>query len=700
MAKEKLGVFETGDQGGTLATTITPQQGLAVEDTLTPFVAGLAAEAGMEGIAQHALGEQQSALEDAQEKRNTDLGDLRLKALNEKFDALSVGVSQGLPTAQANTRARAALAETKASVPWIADRADSSFKSFFGGSAGKGFQDSPEEKAIKDYQENVMGVSASMGVSTKTAQTVIQTEAVNDHSEQQLRTELLSQQNNEGAFRNYTNTQQQNGTVTIQAVMESQMQEGNTLGPSGIQAVNATISNLAGKMRTALQKNAFDGEGKPLLTEDAMTKRIEGIDKWATDQKALIGDRSYQSLVKSMSETKDFELSIAGKDMFPVISIINEVGGQAHVQSYLTAIKDPRAVATLVAAQPQLAPFFDKEGRAKQVTAAALAHAGGQIGITDPDSAIQWAQGALTQGGAETSQRVLSDPRNVAVAETIYQQVSNDNPEIAAQAQDYHKKVGKISPSETGRTLSGESFRAIYNKNPDEGFKVVASSVEGMSNNFKSAYLDSTGEIPDYVEIQSPEGDTGFFKATTSDGSPIPEEARVTLSHTYNTLKSNPKYIEEYEKLLGIPLSPADVMELSINGKVHQKFLDRIAAQEAEFKGAVRRDVDKQKAKYEGLNAWSKAIKLLTGSRDPKKDSPWVYMPAGSHMVSPEARQFDITTEPVAPEPQSKLTPEDAEYIKSAPNLEEKVRRAKLMGVPADDVDKITTVALNIERSR
>jgi len=693
------GIFETTEQGVAQASPITVKAGVAEEDTFTPFIAELAAEAGMEGMAQTALGEQAQGLEAVQDQRNEELGELRLKTMSDKFDALSVGISQGLPTSQANTRARALLAETKAAVPWIADRADSSFKSFFGGSSGgKGFEMSPQEKAIKEYQENVTGVAATMGVSLSTAQTVVQTKAANDHAEQTLRQGKLSQENNEGSFRNYISSKTQNGSVMVQSIMEQHMQGGNVLDAPGIRSVGASISTMANQMKMDLQREAFDPETKqPLLSTTSFNARVEEIDKWVTDQKALVGDRSYQDLVKAISETKNYETAIASKDIFPVISVINAAGGQLLVQGFLKGVKNPRYVKSLVAQHPQLARFFDEAGKPQQVTAASLALAGGQVGITDPESNVKWARDALRQGGAETSQRFFEDPKNVSVTRTIYNQVNSENPEEAATAKDYHKKVGAISPSETGRTLSSETFKAYAARNPDESFKVVANSVEGMATNFKSAYLDATGEIPDYIEFKAPETKLGVFKATTSNGELIPAEARSTLSHAYSVLKNNPQYVEEYEKILGIPLTAADVMELSINGKVHKKYVDRMRAQEGEgeFKGASRRAVEKQGEKYDNMGAWARAMRLLSGPRDPKKSAPWMFIPEGSGMVDPAVAPVVPPVEETTTTPT--LTAEDAQYIKSAPNLTEKVRRAKLMGIPSDMIDKITGTALDIE---
>ena len=693
------GIFETIGTGATRESPITVKPGAAAADTFTPFITGLAVEAGMEGVAQHALSEQREGLEAAQEQRNEQLGEIRLKSLNEKFDALNIGVSQGLPTAQANARARALLAETKASVPWIGDRADQAFKTFFGGSAGgRGFEMSTQEKAIQEFQEDVASVSATMGVSLRTAQTVVQTKAMNEHDTQLLLRRSQEHDFNEGDFRNFISARQQTGSVNVQAIMEAEMRGASVLSPQGIQSVSAAISTMANQMKLELQQQAFDKEGKPLLSQEALKQQDEAIDKWAQDQKVLIKDRSYQELAQSISETKTAELAIAAADALPFFSVLNKAGGAPLVESAVKAIQNPKYVPTLIAAMPQLAAFFDKEGQPKQILLGSLAAAGGQAKITDPDSSIKWAQDAMKKGGAEISQRFLEDPKNIGSSYPIYQQVDNEDPAKSATAKQYHKDAGRISPSETGRTLSSPTFRQVYNKSPNTGFKVVASSVEGMANNFKSAYLTATGTIPDYVEISAPE--QGFLTATTSDGDPIPNEAKVTLSHAYNALKNNPKYVAEYEKLLGIPLTPTDILELSINNKVHQKFLDRMTDQEGEFKGAEARDLDKRQQEFENMGAWSRALNLFTIDRtDPKKAFPWVYSPKGFGMIEPTEREFDIRKETTV-EPQSKLTPEDAEYIKAAPNLEEKARRAKLMGVPAEDVDKITEVALNIERNK
>ena len=100
------------------------------------------------------------------------------------------------------------------------------------------------------------------------------------------------------------------------------------------------------------------------------------------------------------------------------------------------------------------------------------------------------------------------------------------------------------------------------------------------------------------------------------------------------------------------------------------------------------------------MGAWSRALRMLRNRDAADKGAPWVYTPKGAHQVDPTQREIDLRQAPEpapAPEPQSGLTKEDAEYIKSAPNLKEKVRRAKLMGVPAEDIDRITSTALKIE---
>lgn len=685
------GVFDTSDVGETQSSPITVKAGVAEPaNQVAAFLGGSAWGAYKEGTTQAALEQQEESLEDIQSKRNEELGAMRLNALNDKFDALSVGMTQGLPTAQANARARAALAEAKASVPWIGKRADDSFKAFFGGSAG-GFEPSPLEKAAAAHQEKVAATAAALGVSLREANMVVQTEAQNAAATQVLEQRKLSQEGNEGAFRDFTNTTIQSSTVQAQTILKGHLAPGsNVLKPEAMASVNASISTLAANMRTKIREQAFKADGTPYLTEDAIKARFDEVDVWEKQQKALVTDRSYLDLMNTIRDTGAAELAVASHEMFPVFKIADEAGGQVLVADMIKGMQDSRYVATLVARNPQLAKLFTEDGRVRQLTAAGLSKAFGKGEISSPDSNIRWAAGGMANGGAEASQAFLADPLNAPTTEAAYAQVSSEKPEEAADAMGYHRESGSITPSETARSLNGKVFKNYLRKKPDEGFKVLSSSLEGMSQSFKSAFFTAAQEIPEYVNVSGlsfKDGKTRTaFNISTEGGGTVPEEAKATIAHQYSVLVENPAYVQRFEELMGIPLTPAEVVEIMVNDKIHPKFYERAAEQKeaGTFKGFPKREDERI---LENLSLGGKMLRFWNAPRIPpkaiaKKEREAMVDPAKSQMEE----IFGAPKEPEVPT----LTQEQVDEIKALPTLEEKKAKALEYGLPQEMIDAAT----------
>lgn len=685
------GVFDTSGMGEAEASPITVKAGVAPPpDTHGQLLRGLAVESGMEGVAQHALGAQQESLSTIQEQRNEELGQMRLKALNDKFDTLATGMQQGLPTAQANARARAALAEAKSSVPWIGTRADEAFKSFFGGSAG-GFEETPLEAAAKEHQLNVANTAAALGSNLRDAEMVVQTTAQNEVAEQILTQRKLGQENNEGAFRTYSNTAMQNSTVQAQAIFKGHLQPGETtLKAEALASVNASISTLAANMRRNLRNQAFKEDGTPYLTEDSLDKRFAEIDKWEEDQKALTSDRSYSTVMEAIRDEGNMELAVAANDMFPVFKIADEAGGQVLVGEVVKGLQDSRYVATLVARNPQLAKLFTEEGQVRQLTAGGISKAFGRGEITDPDSNIEWARGSMQQGGAATSQAFFAEHANAPVTEAAYNQVSSEKPEEAKSAMSYHREAGAITPSETSHTLTSKVFQNYLRKKPDEGFKILSSSLEGMSQSFKSAFFLEASEIPTYVSVSPLAPIDGkartSFSISTEGGGAVPETAKATIAHQYKVLVNNPEYVQRFEELMGIPLTPAEVVEIMVNDSIHPKFYERATEQKeaGTFKGFPKREEERI---FENLSLGGKMLKFWNAPRIPPKE---IAKKAKEAIVDPAMSQMeDIFGKPEAPV-MPELTPEQVQEIKNLPTLEEKKAKALEFGIPQELIDSST----------
>lgn len=705
------GIFDTTDVSGPQETTLSVKQPIAPpKDVFGLTVAEKAVEGGMSAYKQKKLGEQEEALEDISTQREEALGQMRLKALTDKFDVLATGMEQGLPTAQANARARAALAETKAAVPWIGNEADEAFTSYFGGSS-KGFTLSPMEEAAQAVQEKIATTAATMNISLKSAQMVVETEAHNNANEQILRQKKINQQANVGAFRTYTNNMEHGATVTVQAKLKGLLPPGDgALKPESMNAMHLEIDSQVMQMKQKLRAGIFNKEGKPLMSFEDTSAMEQRIDAWGKEQKDALANRSYLNLIKSLKEQYSYETEIAAKTMLPVISLVDSAGGQVAVDAMLKGLMNPKYVPTLVAQYPPMAKFFNDDSTMKQVTAAGIVKAYGFGQVLDP---VDWADNAMEKGGAQSTQAYLRE--NPSIAYQAYSQTTTENPEVAQAATTFHRQAGAVAPTETSRTLAGRAFREYADKHPDEGFKVMTASLEGMTQAFRQAYFNAEGVIPEYVSVTSnieeaaagnrealTQGVDPYYRSfvvKTSDGMPVPPEAKEAMASQYRILKENPQYVQSYEQILGIPLTEMDVLEIMVNGKLHPKFKQRYKEQvkAGGFKGRESR------TPQFGFSAMLKQLKgNITTINPSETQGANIFgeekLPAATSSGELSAEEMavqapiigNILGTSVTQSPMTYLTEEQVAEIQSLPSLEEKKAKAIEYGVPKELVEQAT----------
>jgi len=695
------GIFDTSNVSQTTESSATVKAPVAeAENTMGTMALQLGLDAGKEVVTQHALGEQEEALAGIQEDRNAALGEMRLKALNSKFETLAAGIEQGLPTSQANARARAVLAETKASVPWIGNRADAAFKGFFGGSSGAGgFEPNPLEIAAREHQELVAKTAAMAGSSLIAAERAVKVDAMNKQGTANLLAASNDKANFKDSARAYTNMRMDNASVQAQYIMNSYLPEGTTtLGVNEMASVKSAVKLVYSQAREDLRKVSFRAaDGMPLLSKDDLQEQYDAITAAEENQLSLIGDRDYQTIIKNLADVKQDEISYVANTMFSEWALANAAGGQVAVESLNKGIMSPKYVASLVADQPLLAKFFNPDGTSKRVLASSIARMYGN-GLTDPTTNAKLSAMVLTPEGIELMQKMVQDHEQVGTARTGYDQLSKGTPEQQQVAKVYHGESSKLNPKAVSKTLSTKNFTEYLQENVPEGSKVLSVSLGGMSQAFKTAYYSAGVGVPGYIEIGSESDLDGnikasSFTATEENGEPIPDHAKGAIAAQYRAILSNPAYVQHVEEVMGIPLTASEVLELTLNDTLHPKFFER--AQEQKEKGSFlgapgRKD----------LAAYNKSLASLhlqqKGTWTPfERETPEEIMgkkPEGK-MVDPAQSQIDelFKEKPKEkPKEEFQLTQEQHDAIAAEPDLQKKKKLAIGFGADPEMINKAT----------
>lgn len=724
------GLFDTSDVGGPLASSVTPKEGIEGPAPLPsdgPRLFGMAVEAGMAGVSEYSAHKLRKGLQETGEERQAQLQEEKAKVYEDKFKALDFGRKQGMPTAQANARARALKAEALNAVPWAADKINAAYTSFFGGTGSTGFEVDPMEAAALAHQQKVMERAAAGGLSLQDAEMEINLEARNARDEALLQSTQLNQQNAANTFRPVFDNKQNTASMQVNIITRSLMPEGqSTLQPEQMAAAKSSISTLANQMRMELRAKSQTSDGRSLLEESTFKGLMADIDHWETKEKELLGDRDYLTTLRQIEEMGDLRATMHARELFYSVHVLDKGTGQAGVSAYFSGLQNPAYVANLVERLPALAKFVDPNtGQFQEVGATAF---NSLLGVPEANDLIKGSENYLRNGGAHLATAMLADRKMLPVFETSVKQVGSEEEGVAQGVLDTYRDIGEIDPQGTAKMLAGP-FPGLESKYPEESWKILVSSMNGMSQNVSSAIFRSGQAIPDYIKvIPSKHPDSRTFSLSTDTGEELPDSAKSVIAHQYAVLRNRPLVVDKFERSLGVPLTPEDVLEIFINNKVPDRLVE-IATKGEKFEpysqrmgltqgGSRKRPMTEEEAarareaSMEELKAFGDAAKKYGPTPSNIKEGAekafefsktmtkklWDFRRAVQERISAPPEPITAGTGLIAGTPEESittvtnllLTEEQAASIRNAATLEEKKALAIEYGIPKELVEKAT----------
>lgn len=691
-------VFSTEDVGQVQDTPVGIRQGVQpAQDTFGQLVTGLAVEAGLETVAQTAIGDQTRALEDVQNQRNDEIGEMRTRLVEQKFSALEEATRQGLPTSQANIKARAILAQTKAEVPWISDRVDASFKNFFGGSA-KGFEETSEEKAARETYETILNKAALNNVNLTEAQSMVLEEQAVINTQRQLdylkNTQSLVYERDVVPYQHqlFAAADHDLDSAYRQLIDKST----GTLTPDNLQSFNLLLNEKVKQIVSSLRSEVFPDGQTPFVTNTQYNQILSDIENYKKEWEGIVTNSDALLLNENLDKLETTNERRVGRFLMPAVSMGNAVGGAPVVEAIFKAASNPKHLSVLTAQNPEMGVLFTKDGNLRRNFAISIANGMGQ-GVINTRAGVSLEE-ANRNGGYAATQIARRDSENSALGEGSWNASSSDNPEQAAVARAYNRGAGNLEPVETAKTLISPAFKDYGAREKDKAIVVFADSLDGMRANVIEHTVRAGLGAPKNIQVET----VGQFKLniSTQEGVTLPEQANESISWQYRVLKENPLLVQEAEQILGIPLEPVDVLNLHLNDSVPDYLVDRIKEQEKEgaFEGKYLRDLKQRASRLKLAQKAGQNSTIFRWLQKPVLDELEVKL---KEVAASETRGM-VQTKPLATPPtEGDLTPEemtaapelhpdDVSWIKAGKSLEEKKRRAERLGIPLDMIEKAT----------
>lgn len=463
-------------------------------------------------------------------------------ALNNLRDKLSKiaqasDTNKSFSRSNANSQAIAALRETKASVPWAVNEADSVYREFFGGS-GRSTGLTPQEK----YQQDVETLALRANISFEDAANRIQISENAKASEEMAKIADNDKKANSDVIYNAVNSEIIDSNIgLLSSVNKVYLQEGGKLSEGSIASFNMAISSKANEMRAKARSYFTDENGRVVVGNDFIKLTMDTIDKWEINSQKIIKDKSYSELVNRMKIAEDSRLSLVAMDKYETISTLNKSGGQSFVNAYLDYASRPnsRQREAMMKFSPELRALFEQDGSLNH-----NAEKGFDKLIIDIDPNIV---NSLSKPQAVAVGEALNSPQGYGLVEAIAQQATNNSSNA-----DAIQSLSREFPDSVNMYIS-DRFVAYSNRNKEQASVVAAKTFGGLKQAFLSSYVIANQKMPSNISIGYNYGknDVGQFSAsiTQVNGEGINKEQATIVKRIYDLVERNPEFKAQLERM-------------------------------------------------------------------------------------------------------------------------------------------------------
>lgn len=534
-----------------VGSVVTPTEGVVPQDNLGLFteLANVAVEA-----------------------TKTFTGQSELEDLNKTFSKISQARAQGGKSSTLQAKARAALDQAKANAPWIADKADSLFKTTFGGGSGGGvFEKSPQEKAEEAYAQQVKQTSLQLNISETEAQKRIAFTKNAEHAAEVAKQQKQAREyNGELVFAN-TATQINKQSLDFQdAIRRGMEQNGGALSQDSKRSLIMMVDQTAAKMLAELNSNVRDDATGHLLVgkkelEDTQSK----VDAWVKNTKEMINDQAMLKVIQDANAEQNAEIQLLANEKFKTLKVINAAGGQAAVDTYLKVAQRPEGPAKqlLINSNPVVQSMFAVEGSFSE------AGASGVDKVFLPEAGDN---PTMNEAEALATGTLLADPANAKITQTVVEQAAS-NPQ-AAQA--VNSMVAK-NPDSAVIAVT-DKYKAWRANNAEKGKKFEENVLGGLKRSFLATYVADNEKLPDSFYI-GPAKDDDKPKSRTSrksrapkpntvHGEGITKESTAALRNMLSIFSFNKDALEDVRAKSGVAdLTPQEAVPYFVLGQLPER---------------------------------------------------------------------------------------------------------------------------------
>lgn len=549
-----------------LNSAVTPEAGVADTSGVELFaaVSDVAVNTGFSVAGKSGIKQLNKELKNIVGERTQELDGLKGNLLNIAQVMESDKGSVNLPA-----KARAALDKTKADFPWVKEEADALYNRVIGaGRSGSGgvFAPTAEEKAIAAREEAVAKKMVFTGKSRAWAEERVTMEA--QQAERNRQFEFTSAQGKaDGDLINtYFNQTLAVGTVKfMDLISDVRSKNDGSIPAPDANFIKDKIDKQAAEMMGEALKGLTDAEGAPITNppnKAAIDALQEDVDAWVIRAKALVTDSATTKLINDMNlESSAREQQIIHRNFGP-ISVLNALGGQAYVQSYLDfASKEPGVLKEfLKSTSPEVVKLLGKNANISEMLNVGYnklidpngegvgVGAGVKVGSDVPPAIIR--RVGLSDEEALTTSAVLLNP---AAPGTLLHAVFDVAAKDIQAAANLKSMLEKNQDAIVMYTQ--DKFKDYLLKNEAQGLQVADTGLEALRSSFNARSFANTGNFqpaPFEIKTVTPSGKFGVPRITAV-GEGLDVDTVSSINSTYRMLKANPVVLSHFLSTNGLP---------------------------------------------------------------------------------------------------------------------------------------------------
>ncbi len=492
-----------------------------------------------------------------------------LAALQKELQQISQAREMGGDRFALQTRSRMKLNQFKANYPGLEKQADFVYGGVFGtgagsagaagGSGGSGgvFSASPLEAAQEKAQAQVMELSQTLNISPEAAQERIVLKAQSEAAAQRATIDKYNEGQVEKSTSQSFEYDMNDRSVGLLDTIHKELQTSGSIGAVQRAQFEHRINTEAMAMRSKLRKEVYGDDGRLLISQEEFTRRMNAINTWSADQRAIIDGGATKTVQAELLENMTNEQAIRFTQLFPQVVGATTSGGQQAGNTILELMvnPDPLRAEWEKSADPRVKIYMDSNLLGQGMTT-------GAAKVLSPEEA------KLNLYEATSLATAFATPKGPSLAAQLW---DGANPNSKACAYD----MGRQAPIPTLNAMNKPAMISAYRQQPQKYKAAYDGAVEGVQASFYSNFVMENGRFPSKVEVEVRTGLGGgkslAIHTDSGQGGSYFDSNTKLIQDFYNMLVRNPTYLRQQGEEIGMPdITPEQYMTavLSYNGSI------------------------------------------------------------------------------------------------------------------------------------